>query len=316
MGTPLLVRGDTEGLVVETRGLTKRFGARCAVDHVDLRVPAGCAFGFLGPNGAGKTTMMRMLLGLTGVSAGEVRLFGLEQPRRRAQALSRIGAIIEEPRFHGHLTGRENLAVAAAVRGPQARGRIGAVLDRVDLSARADDRVRGYSMGMRQRLGIARCLLSDPSLLILDEPLNGVDPAGILELRSLFAELVDEGRTIVLSSHLLDEVEKTCQAAAIVDHGRLIAQGSIDELATPSEPAVLVGCDDPVRARLVLGAIGCVRRVEGDGLLRAVLDTPAAVAVVNRRLIEAGIGVHRLEPERKSLEARFLQITTSLGEAA
>src|SRR4051812_10765515 len=145
--------------VVETSGLTKRFGQRVAVDGVELHVPAGCAFGFLGPNGAGKTTLIRMLLGLTGASAGQMRLLGVPVPERRAEALHRVGAIVEEPRFHGHLTGRENLQVAAAVRGHETYARIPGCLERVGLTGRADDRVKGYSLGMRQRLGIARCLL-------------------------------------------------------------------------------------------------------------------------------------------------------------
>src|SRR5829696_8688543 len=201
--------------VVETSRLTKRFGDRVAVDEVDLHVPSGSAFGYLGPNGAGKTTLIRMLLGLTKASSGEMRLLGRSVPAERAAALARVGAIVEEPRFHGHLTGRENLAViAAAAREPQAGKRIAGALARVGLSARADDRVKGYSLGMRQRLGVARSLLADPELLILDEPMNGLDPAGILEMRGLIRELVGEGRTVLLSSHLLDEVEKTCDLAA------------------------------------------------------------------------------------------------------
>jgi ABC-2 type transport system ATP-binding protein len=307
--------GDPD-LAIETRGLTKLFGARAAVDAIDLQVPAGTAFGFLGPNGAGKTTMMRMLLGLTSVSAGDVRLLGLPQPGERAAALARIGAIIEEPRFHSHLTGRENLRIAAAVRSPEARGRIEGVLARVGLTDRGDDRLSTYSMGMRQRLGIARCLLSDPALLILDEPLNGVDPAGIIELRELFAELVAEGRTIVVSSHLLDEIEKTCDSVAIVDHGRLVAQGSIAELARPTSFAVIVGTDEPQRAAQILGAHRAVRTVTGEAQLRVELAAADAGAAVNRALVEAGIGVYRFEPERISLEARFLQVTSRLGEAA
>jgi ABC-2 type transport system ATP-binding protein len=210
--------------------LTKRFGRRTAVADVNLTVPAGCAFGFLGHNGAGKTTVIRLLIGLTQPDAGTIRIAGHSLAGHREQLLARVGAIIEEPRFHHHLSGAENLRVIAAVRGPQAQRQIGAVLERVGLSDRAGERVGTYSQGMRQRLGIARCLLADPQLVILDEPMNGLDPGGILELRGLIADLVAEGRTVFLSSHLIDEIEKTCHAAAVIDRGRLIAQGPIAAL--------------------------------------------------------------------------------------
>ncbi|MGH3020269.1 MAG: ABC transporter ATP-binding protein, partial [Gaiellaceae bacterium] len=187
--------------VVETSGLTKRFGERVAVDHLDLHIPRGSAFGYLGPNGAGKTTLIRMLLGLTDATAGKMRLLGRPVPAERAEALARVGAIVEEPRFHGHLTGRENLTVIAAAREPEAHGRIDGALTRVGLSQRADERVKRYSLGMRQRLGVARSLLADPELLILDEPTNGLDPAGIHEFRDMIRGFVTEGRTVLLSSH-------------------------------------------------------------------------------------------------------------------
>ena len=308
---------DRDYQVVETRGLTKRFGGRTAVDGVDLRVPRGVAFGYLGPNGAGKTTLIRMLLGLTSASAGEMRLLGLPLPEGRAEALARVGAIVEEPRFHGQLTGRENLEIVAAVRGGDAYLRIDESLERVGLSARARDRVKTYSMGMRQRLGIARCLLADPQLLILDEPMNGLDPAGILEFRGFVRDFVEEGRTIVLSSHLLDEVEKTCDHVAIVDRGRVVVQGSIAELRGDSELVVLVTADDITRARRVLAEHPAVTRVDDDGftLALSLLDA-GAVADVNARLVGAGIAVSRLEPQQASLERRFLEITTRLEDAA
>ncbi|MCA1698033.1 MAG: ATP-binding cassette domain-containing protein, partial [Actinobacteria bacterium] len=190
----------TGGPAVQTHGLSKRFGSRVALHDVDLAVPRGCAFGFLGPNGAGKTTMIRLLLGLAEPSAGEICLLGHALPGGSAAALARVGAIIEEPRFHSHLSGRENLTVHAAARARAAHGLIDGALARVGLAARADERVKGYSLGMRQRLGIARCLLADPELLILDEPMNGLDPAGIGELRALIAALVAEGRTVLMSS--------------------------------------------------------------------------------------------------------------------
>src|ERR1700751_331900 len=214
------------GAAIETEGLTKRFGERAAVDGVSLKVPRGVAFGFLGPNGAGKTTLIRMLLGLTRPSAGSMQLLGHALPAERALALARVGAIVEEPRFHMHLSGRENLRIVAAARGPEVRARIAPALQRVGLAERADDKVKSYSLGMRQRLGVARCLLADPLLLILDEPTNGLDPGGMQEFRLMIRAMVEqERRTVFISSHLLDEVEKVCDAAAIVDRGKVVSQG-------------------------------------------------------------------------------------------
>src|SRR4051812_15709424 len=270
----------TTTAVVETSALEKRFGARVAVDGVDLHVPRGSAFGYLGPNGAGKTTLIRMLLGLTRPTSGSMRLLGRPLPDERTSALARVGAMVEEPRFHGHLSGRENLAVVAAAREREAAGRIVWALDIVGLRERGDDPVSTYSLGMRQRLGVARALLGDPELLILDEPTNGLDPAGIHEFRRMIRGFVAEGRTVLLSSHLLDEVEKICDAAAIVDRGRVVLQGSIDEIAAGSEQVVVVGCADPARAAVLLGGHPAAETVAGtpDGLevtLRAGGD-PAA----------------------------------------
>src|SRR5690242_2625443 len=181
---------------VETHALTKRFGANTAVNGVDLLVPRGSAFGYLGPNGAGKTTLIRVLLGLTRADSGTMSLLGLPVPGQRDRALARVGAIVDEPRFHGHLSGRENLKILAAARGGDAAKQIGPALDRTGLTRRADDKVSAYSMGMRQRLGLAACLLADPQLLILDEPMNGLDPAGMREMRDMLRGLAGEGRTV------------------------------------------------------------------------------------------------------------------------
>jgi ABC-2 type transport system ATP-binding protein len=316
-------RQESGAAAVETQGLTKRFGERTAIDSVDLFVPCGCAFGFLGPNGAGKTTLIRTLLGLTTASSGTMNLLGLPVPARRVEALRRVGAIVEEPRFHMHLSGRENLRVVAAVRGPEIRSRIEPALARVGLTARGDDQVAKYSMGMRQRLGVARCLLADPQLLILDEPTNGLDPGGIQEFREMIRAMVEEeGRTVFISSHLLAEVEKTCDAAAIVDRGKVITQGPVAELAGGSAPSELIlELDDPERALALLDVdeqIVAVRR--SDEGLRVVLaardgDYRAGAARLNAALVTAGIGVMRLEPVRHTLEQRFLEITTSLETA-
>jgi len=304
--------------VVETADLTKRFGERTVVRGVELRVPRGSAFGYLGPNGAGKTTLIRMLLGLTPATAGSMRVRGLPVPQRRSEALARVGAIVEEPKFHGHLTGRENLRVVAAARGCEASARIDGALERVGLAARADERVRAYSLGMKQRLGIARCLLADPELLILDEPMNGLDPAGIREFRGFVRSFVAEGGTIVLSSHLLDEVEKTCDHVAIVDQGIVVVQGSIAELRGNGNRAVLIEVDEPARARGLLAAHDAVERVVDDGgpLQVTLRDGTDAVPELNRRLVQAGFAVRRLEPQQASLEQRFLEITTRLENAA
>lgn len=303
--------------VVETQGLTKRFGDRTVVRDVALRVPRGTAFGYLGPNGAGKTTLIRMLLGLTKGNSGSMKLRGIPVPERRAEALSRVGAIVDEPRFHGHLTGRQNLAVIAAARGRESFACIDDVLERVGLAARADDRVKAYSMGMRQRLGIARCLLADPELLILDEPMNGLDPAGILEFRHLIRALVGEGRTVMLSSHLLDEVEKTCDYVAIVDQGQIVAQGPLEEMRGDGQPRVIIAVDELEAARALLVSLSGVTDVrEEDGMLHVAIDDLELVPELNRKLVEAGLAVRRLEPVQASLEERFLSITSRLEDAA
>ena len=316
--------GDATVPAVETTGLTKRFGERTAIDGVSLRVPSGSAFGFLGPNGAGKTTMIRMLLGLTHASAGSMSLLGRPVPAERAQALERVGAIVEEPRFHPHLSGRENLRIIAAARGPHAHARIDPALARVGLAERADEKVKKYSLGMRQRLGVARCLLADPLLLILDEPTNGLDPGGIQEFREMIRAMVEqEGRTIFLSSHLLDEVEKICDHAAIVDRGKIVVQGAISELAEgATQHELIVGVNDLDGALAVLD--GCEQAREArrsDEGLRVVLadgsggSAAERAAAINGALVGSGIAVSRLEPVRQSLEQRFLEVTSRLSDS-
>ena len=309
------------GWAVETHGLTKRFGATVAVDDVELLVPRGSAFGYLGPNGAGKTTLIRTLLGLTKAAGGTMSLLGTPVPAQRSRALARIGAIVDEPRFHPHLTGRDNLRLLAAARGGDADQRIAPSLARVGLADRAGDKVATYSMGMRQRLGVAACLLADPELLMLDEPMNGLDPAGMHEMRAMIASLADEGRTVVLSSHLLDEVERTCDAVAIVDHGRVIRQGPIDELIRGAGAMVVqVDCAEPARAQQLIDEAGIAA---GTALAHTGLTVtlPAgaarqAVADLNRRLVEAGIDVYGLREVQTSLEDWFLSVTTRLGETS
>jgi ABC-2 type transport system ATP-binding protein len=307
-------------IAIQTHGLSKRFGDRVALESIDLTVPRGCAFGFLGPNGAGKTTLIRMLLGLAEPTSGSMRLLGHDLPHGSAAALARVGAIVEEPRFHGHLSGRENLHVHAAARDRAAHGRVDGALQRVGLGRRGDDRVKGYSLGMRQRLGIARCLLCDPELLILDEPVNGLDPAGILEFRGIIRSLVDEGRTVWLSSHLLDEVQKTCDVAAIVDSGRVVAQGTIAQLTGGGTRTIDVVATPPaLAAGLLVEMRDVVRAAQHDGALRIELSpeappTPEMVTALVRRLLDGGIQIASVAPVAHSLEERFLDMTTRLED--
>jgi ABC-2 type transport system ATP-binding protein len=231
--------------------------------------------------------------------------------------LARVGAMVEEPHFHRHLTGRENLGVIAAVRGPEVRGRIEGALRRVGLADRGNDRVGTYSQGMRQRLGVGRCLLADPELLILDEPMNGLDPGGILEFRTMLAELTGEGRTVFLSSHLLDEVEKTCHAAAIIDRGRIIAQGPISELVQDEHNELDIVCDDQHAALDLLdGHPEVAAAYATPNGLRVTLAGIGGAASINARLVTAGVSVSRLEPVHESLEHRFLEMTSRVGGAA
>jgi len=303
---------------VETHGLTKRFGENVAVNGVELLVPRGCAFGYLGPNGAGKTTLIRVLLGLTHADSGTMSLLGYDVPRHRDKALARVGAIVDEPRFHGHLTGKQNLQILAAAREPAARDRIEPALERVGILHRANDRVTKYSMGMRQRLGVAACLLGDPQLLILDEPMNGLDPAGMHEMRDMILSLVAEGRTVVLSSHLLDEVERTCDAVAIVDHGNIIRQGPITELLSGASVSLQIECSDPQHARGLLDPLNVgpsIAVIDGGLDVTLAPGTPKDfVAEINRRLVEGGVSVYRLQQVQVSLESWFLEVTSRLGE--
>ncbi len=313
-------RDSSSPWAVETHGLTKRFGENVAVNDVELLVPRGCAFGYLGPNGAGKTTLIRTLLGLTHADAGTMSLLGFPVPEHRDRALARVGAIVDEPRFHAHLTGRQNLEILAAAREPEARGRIQSSLERVGMAQRSDVRVSKYSMGMRQRLGVAACLLGDPQLLILDEPMNGLDPAGMHEMRDMIQSLVAEGRTVMLSSHLLDEVERTCDAVAIVDKGRVIRQGSISELLAGSSVQVEISCSKPETARTLLASTTLDAEIDVDPSGLTVHLAPGtdreAIAEINRVLVYGGVDVYRLTQIQVSLESWFLAVTSRLGEPA
>ena len=310
---------DPEAWAVEVHGLTKRFGANIAVNGVELMVPRGCAFGYLGPNGAGKTTLMRMLLGLTHADTGTMSMLGHSVPKDRDKALARVGAIVDEPRFHQHLSGRDNLAMLASSREPAASARIDPALDRVGLGRRADDKVGSYSMGMRQRLGVAACLLGDPELLILDEPMNGLDPAGMSDMREMILSFVDEGRTVVLSSHLLDEVQRTCDSVAIVDRGTVIRQGPIAELLAGSSLVLEVECSEPERARGLLLRVATGSSIDLVPFGLSATLPPGSdrelIAEISRVLVEGGVDIYRIQPLQASLESWFLEVTSRLGAA-
>jgi ABC-type multidrug transport system ATPase subunit len=298
---------SNDGLVIETNDLTKRYGERItAVDRLQMRVPRGQVYGFLGPNGAGKTTTLRMLLGLVRPTSGTAFVLGA-QPGSPA-SLARLGALIETPTFYPFLSGRDNLRVLARYAGTP-ESRIDVVLDQVELAARAGDRFGTYSLGMKQRLGIAAALLKDPELLILDEPTNGMDPAGMAEMRSFIRSLGRGRRTVLLSSHLMAEVEQICDRVGVISRGRLVGEGTVDELR--GRASLWVRAEPLDEAERVLGSIRGIEQVaRSDGGLRIAAD-PNAAPEINRALVEAGIAVGELRPERASLEKVFLELTES-----
>ncbi len=305
--------------ILNVDGLVKSFAGRVVVNEVNLEVPEACSFGYLGPNGAGKTTLMRVILGLTPKDKGTVRIGGLDAFGNRREALSQVGAIIEEPRFHKNITALANLEIMAAARGGDAYKRISESLDMVELLNYAKVKVGTYSMGMRQRLGIAACLLGDPKLLLLDEPMNGLDPAGMNALRDLIQRLVEEGRSVLLSSHLLDEVQKTCQYVAILDDGKVVIQGALNDIIAGGNTDVLIECNDPQAAFSLLAndkrILNC--HIDDAGISYSVAtDTDARqqTGEANRLLVENQITVYGIIRSSESLEKRFLELTKKLGE--
>jgi len=294
--------------VIETENLTKRYGDLLAVDGVSLRVRRGEVYGFVGPNGAGKTTTLRMLVGLIRPTSGSARVLG-HVPGTRG-ALENVGAMIEAPDFYPFLSGRENLRVMAEHAGaPLAR--IGEVLEQVEMSSRAGRKFETYSMGMKQRLGVAAALLKDPEVLILDEPTTGLDPAGIVEMRSLVRGLGHGPRTVLLSSHQMAEVEQICDRIGVMRRGQLIFEGTLDELR--GRPQLRVRATPIVEAGNFLAALPFVERVDtSDDVL--VLDTdPCHAGEINRRLVENGVEVSELTPVRPSLEQVFLELVEGHG---
>ncbi|MFD9503169.1 ATP-binding cassette domain-containing protein [Streptomyces sp. NPDC060035] len=301
--------------VIETCGLTKRFrGGRLAVDGLDLSVPGGSVFGFLGPNGSGKTTTIRMLVGLIDPTSGTAHVLGSPMPAAARTVLPHVGALIEGPALYGFLSGRDNLLRYDSV-DPTAdprtrRARVDGALDRVGLAAAADRKAKVYSLGMKQRLGLAAALLQPRRLLVLDEPTNGLDPQGMREIRSLIRELAAEGTTVFLSSHLLDEIEQVCTHAAVMARGRLLTQGPVAELAAGARGRLAVTTPDPGAAARILqehGAKGLVS--DGD---RVSADAPpdgVELADLNAALVRGGVRVRSFGVERASLEDAFVALT-------
>lgn len=293
---------------IETHALARRFRSGHGVHGLDLAVPAGCLYGFLGPNGAGKTTTIRLLLSLLRPDAGEVRLFGEPVGPHRRAALRHVGALVESPSLYPHLSGRDNLEVTRRLLALP-RARIDGVLDLVDLSASADRVVREYSLGMRQRLALALALLPDPRLLILDEPSNGLDPAGIQDLRVLLRRLVAErGLTVFLSSHLLAEIELVASHVGVLHEGRLLFAGTLDELRRRSQPKLRIRCGEPARAAELLATLG-EPPSDRNGETLTLVPRRKSPAELNRRLVEAGIAVHELVTSAPSLESLFFDLT-------
>jgi ABC-type multidrug transport system ATPase subunit len=297
---------------VASTGLTKRFGRQVAVDAVDLAVPRGAVYGFLGPNGSGKTTTIRMLLGLIRPTAGTHRLLGEAMPDRAAQVLPRVGALVEGPAFHPYLSGRDNLLrLDAADRTASERtagARVGAALDRVGLSAAAGKRYRTYSLGMKQRLAIAAALLVPRELLVLDEPTNGLDPQGTREVRTLVAALAAEGATVLLSTHLLAEVEQVCTHVGVMHRGRLVAQEPLAELRADAAPRARVRTDQPADAARALVALGLADVTQSAAEASGQLGSIAPEKVV-AGLVQDGIAVRGFAVEAPSLEDVFVGLT-------
>ncbi|WP_435868708.1 ABC transporter ATP-binding protein [Arthrobacter burdickii] len=300
---------------IETHGLTKAFGRQKAVDDVDLTVPRGTVFGFLGPNGSGKTTTIRMLLGLASASSGDIRLLDGDMPKDARAVLPRVGALVEGPAIYPFLSGRANLQrfdAADRHTSPATRDkRVDAALERVGLSHAARKRAHAYSLGMKQRLGIANALLAPRDLLILDEPTNGLDPQGTREVRNLIRSLSDDGTTVFVSSHLLAEVEQMCTRIAIMSAGRLVAQGTLDELRAEGTAHVRVTTPDHSDAHRVLTGLGLTPERHGrDDVLTAELSVPGLLPEsVNAALVHADVRVRGFEASGASLEDRFVALT-------
>ncbi|WP_412676471.1 ABC transporter ATP-binding protein [Aneurinibacillus migulanus] len=295
-------------VTVETVNLTRRYGKFMSVNNVNLKVPQGEIYGFLGPNGAGKTTTIRMLLGLIKPTRGEIIIFGKELSENRIPILKRVGSLVESPSYYGHLSGRQNLKVLARLLQLPDK-RIDEVLDLVRLTKNAQRPVKGYSLGMKQRLGIAAALISRPELLILDEPTNGLDPAGIQEIRELIIQMPKEyGVTVLISSHLLSEIEQVATYVGIIDQGKLVFQNSMNELRKLSQRNIHVEVNQPIEASLLLQKQGWKVSIE-DNILSFPSITHEQTASIVKELVLHRFSVYRVVEHKKSLEDTFLELT-------
>ena len=292
---------------METQGLTKLYGKTLAVNSVGLNVRSGEVYGFLGPNGAGKTTTLRMLLGLIKPSSGSVSVLG-NNPGTPG-SLSRVGALVESPAFYPHLSGLNNLKVVARLSAVEdIKGRVRKVLKEVDLIDRANDKYKKYSLGMKQRLGVAAALIKDPELLILDEPTNGLDPRGMADMRELIREVGGGERTVLLSSHLMGEVEQVCDRVGVIRRGELVAEGTVEELRGPG--ALLIRAEPTEKAVRIAEDLSEVEEVEvrNDGAIRLATD-PNRSLEISHKLAGAGVMVSEIRPDQRSLEDVFLELT-------
>ena len=298
---------QAQPFAIEMAGLTKQFGRHRAVDNLSLAVRPGSVFGFLGPNGAGKTTTIRMLLGLIRPTQGSGRILGRDIASERAAILPHVGAIVESPAFYPILSGRDNLRTFARTAGNEDTRTIARVLEQVGLSSRANDPVRTYSLGMKQRLAIAAALLNNPQIIFLDEPTNGLDPAGTVEIRELIGQLGASGHTIFLSSHLLHEVEQVCDEVAIISHGKLVAQGRVADLLK-RDASLLIEAEPLATVQEVVAHFGVTPQISGPRTLTVALP-PERTPELLKSLILAGAGVYQVTPQRASLEHLFLELT-------
>ena len=302
-----------EEIILETNGLGKRYKKRWAVTDLNLSVRRGDVFGFLGPNGAGKSTTIRMILTLVKPTTGGVRVFGTDVTRRRGE-LARVGGLVERPDFYLYLSARRNLEIVAALRGRSDRRQIDEVLEIVGLLSRADDAVKTFSHGMKQRLGIAQALLGFPDLVILDEPTSGLDPHGIKEVRELIRRLaVERSMTIFLSSHLLHEIEQTATRMAIINNGSTVVQGGVNELLADGRPMVTLQASPLEEARRVVAHFPGVTGLEVDGVALRFSADRGAIPALARRLVEEHIAIDSIVP-RRSLEEYFLAITEGASD--